>query len=324
MANKKGAQFQSQSLTTKFSRLWAAHVTACKLSFHNIAVSPLATMMTMLAIGVCLTLPISLFLGIKNVQNIGLSWQQNTALTVYLEPNTTSQQADQLIDKIKQHTYVNSAKLIPKQKALEEFISASGLKDVLGLLPENPLPDAISVDCKLSDGSTSELALLKAQLQTDPIVESVDMDAMWLENLKAFLGFGKALMYALSLLIGLGVILIVSNTIRLTLERHREEIEVMNLIGATAAFIRRPFVYRGLFYGLLGGLIATLIMNNIIYFLQRPANAVASIYHGVFVLDQLQVKDILVLLILSGGLGWLGAIVAFWQQFRSISKEGNY
>ncbi|HRE32933.1 MAG TPA: FtsX-like permease family protein, partial [Candidatus Berkiella sp.] len=170
------------------------------------------------------------------------------------------------------------------------------------------------MELNTKQSTRSELLLMKNTLSKMSGVKSAAFDYDWLEKLALFLSFGKTLAHLLYLLIGLGVVLMVGNTIRLSLERHREEMEVLNLIGATRAFIRRPFLYRGMLYGTFGGMIALLVTYCAVYTLTSPAQQLLSLYQGIFTLENLTFYDTVAFLVASILLGWLGAVFAFVQQ----------
>lgn len=295
-----------------------AHLMAFKISFRNVAIAPLTTFLSIAAIGACLTLPMGLYLFIKNIQQLSHGLDQGSALSLYIEPKSTPEQMEQILTKIKEYPFVEKVTQLTPEKALQEFKQTSGLQDILALLPENPLPAVISLQMNTRDLSPEILMTMKNTLAKLPGVKEASFDYEWVEKLQSFIALGTTLAHLLYAVIGLGVILMVGNTIRLALERHREEIEVLNLIGATKAFIRRPFLYRGALYGGLGGLIAALIISLMLACLKPYTDQLASLYHSVFTLENLQFYDTVTLLAASSGLGWLGAILAYKQQDRSL------
>ncbi len=298
-----------------------AHVLAFKISFRNLSLTPFATLMSMAAIGVCLSLPVGLYLTIKNVQHFSQGWEEGAAISLYTDAKSTPIQINDLMDKIKAYPFVDKTSYIPPEKALKEFQETSGLKDTLALLPSNPLPGVINIQINTDKATSNEITQMKAALEKQPQVKQAVFDYEWVTKLNAALSFGKTLMHCLYLIIGLGVILMVGNTIRLALEHHKDEIEVLNLIGATTAFIRRPFLYRGVLYGGLGGVIATLVINQASSTLSAQAQHFESIFAGAFLLENLSFYDTVLLLTASAGLGWLGAAIAFAQQHRLLARE---
>ncbi len=314
---KTGAKTQNISWLQHLLVYLNSHFLAFTISFRNLSLTPFASFMTMAAIGVCLSLPVGLFLFIKNIQQISGGFDQGSAISLYIDAKSTPQQIDAIIQKVKQYPFVEKTTYLSPEKALNEFQETSGLKDALSLLPENPLPGVISIEINSKRTTQAELTAMKETLAKLPQVNQAVFDYEWVEKLNGFISFGKILVNCLYFIIGLGVILMVGNTIRLALERHKDEIEVLNLIGATVAFIRRPFLYRGALYGGLGGIIAILMINTMTYTLEGPALELSSLFHGVFFLENLSFYDTVLLLIASSGLGWLGAAIAFAQQNRT-------
>ncbi len=309
------------SLSQRIYRYFLAHIMAFKISFRNLSATPFATLLTMAAIGVCISLPVGLYVIIKNAQHFSQKWDEGSALSLYIEPKATTKQIDALVAKIKAYPFVEKTNFISPDEALTEFQETSGLKDTLALLPENPLPGVINIQINTELSSLDEIQRMKESLEKQAFVKQAVFDYAWVTKLNAALAFCKALTHCLYLIIGLGVMLMVGNTIRLALERHRDEIEVLNLIGATTAFIRRPFLYRGILYGLLGGIIAAVVITQVISVLEKQAFTLENLFQGVFLLENLSFYDTVLLLAASACLGWLGAGIAFAQQHRLIDRH---
>lgn len=310
-----------EDIIQKGLRYLQAHVTAFKMGFHHLAKAPLTTFMTILVIGLCLALPMSLYLFVKNIQQFSHGWDKHSSMTVYLDSKTSIQQVNEIIHKVKEYPFVKKTTYINPEAALKEFQEASQIGEILSLLNENPLPGVIAIDIDPKRTTAEQLGAMKVTLEKFPKVASASFDYDWVQKLHTLIAFGKALSHFLYLLIGMGAILMVGNTIRLALERHRDEIEVLTLVGATQAFIRRPFLYRGVLFGLLAGVLAALILRLAIMFLKSPTEELVSLYQGLFHLEGLPLGDTLLLLVISALLGWLGAMLAFMQQQRAFISE---
>jgi cell division transport system permease protein len=317
---KRNTTFSQVAWRESVHRYFTAHYMACKLSLRNLSTSPVATFLSIFAMGVCLSLPMSLYLFVKNIAHLSEGFDQGSAITLYLNPAASTKEVDAILQRIKQYPFIKKATFLGPEKTLQEFEAASGLKDTLALLGENPLPGVITMELNPKETTESELRIMKDALGKMPSVRSAAFDYDWLEKLAVFLLFGKTLAHALYLLIGLGVTLMVGNTIRLALERHRDEMDVLNLVGATEAFIRRPFLYRGMLYGAFGGIIAVLVTYIAIFTLSAPTQQLVSLYQGIFTLENLTFYDTVAFLVASITLGWLGAIVAFMQQRRTQNE----
>ncbi|MGE3318518.1 MAG: permease-like cell division protein FtsX [Candidatus Berkiella sp.] len=317
---KKRNNVPQSSWHESLIRYLTSHYMACKLSLRNLLSSPLTTFLSIFAMGVCLSLPMSLYLFVKNISHLSQGFDQGSAITLYLNPDASEREVDAILQKIKAYPFVKKATFLGPEKTLAEFEAASGLRDTLALLGENPLPGVITMELAPKETSQAELLMMKNTLAKMSSVKSAAFDYDWLDKLAVFLSFGKTLSRALYLLIGLGVTLMVGNTIRLALERHREEMDVLNLVGATKAFIRRPFLYRGMLYGALGGIIALLVTYCAVLTLSTPTKQLVSLYQGIFTLENLTFYDTVAFLAASILLGWLGAVVAFMQQRRSLNE----
>lgn len=296
-----------------------AHKIAFKLGFKNIAQTPIATLMTLLAIGIALSLPIGLHSFLKNMQSLASNFEYRGTLTVYLDKDITSVEVSYLEAQLKnKYAAIESTKYISAEAALTEFKQQANVDSILGLLPNNPLSPMIVLKLDTNKITYSQAKYIDTAIQKHPQITSADLDYEWVEKLHAFIRLGKSLVNSLSLLIGLGLIFIIGNTIRMALTQHKEELEVLNLLGATPAFIRRPFLYRGVFYGGLGALIATLIISVATWFFKQPVIELAYLYDGIIAIQRLQVTEILSIFVYCCILGGLGAYIAFYQQQKAV------
>ncbi len=314
---------QPVGLMKLIMRYVSSHVLAFKVGFRNLSRTPFATLMSIAAIGVCLSLPVGLYVIIKNVSHFSQGWEEGAAISLYVEASSSPKQIDELMRKIKAYPFVENTHFIPPEKALKEFQETSGLKDTLALLPNNPLPGVINIQINTEKATPDEIVQMKQALEKNTPVKQAVFDYEWVAKLNAALRFGKTLTHFLYLIIGLGVILMVGNTIRLALERHKDEIEVLNLIGATTAFIRRPFLYRGVLYGGMGGVVAAIVINQAGNALFSQAQHFENLFQGVFLLENLSFYDTVLLLAASALLGWLGAAIAFAQQHRLARENAD-
>tara|TARA_R110002110_G_scaffold415839_1_gene657383 strand:- start:12715 stop:13737 length:1023 start_codon:yes stop_codon:yes gene_type:complete len=296
------------------------HKVSFTLGFKNIAQTPIATLMTLLAIGIALSLPIGLHTFLKNIQSLASDFEYRGTLTLYLDKDITSVEASYLASSLK-NTYdaIENTEYVDAETALAEFKQQADVEDILKLLPENPLNPMIVLKLDTNKVTYAQAKNINAAIQTHPQVTSADLDYEWVEKLYAFIKLGKTLVNSLALLIGLGVIFIIGNTIRMALTQHQKELEVLNLLGATPAFIRRPFLYRGIFYGGLGALMATCIISIATWFFKQPVIELAYLYDGMVAIQALKITEIVSIFIYCCFLGGLGAYIAFYQQQKSVS-----
>ena len=213
--------------------------------------------------------------------------------------------------KLKQHPDISQAEFVPRDQALAQLKQTTGLADVIGGMAQNPLPDAYLVYPKKS--AAQALETLRDELQQWPKIEQVQLDSAWAHKLEALLKFGRLAVLLLAALLSLALVAVTFNTIRLQILTQRDEIEVSGLIGATRAFIRRPFLYFGLIQGLLGGATAWLIVCASLLLLNNSLADLTQLYGGSYALRSIAAGDTLTLLLFSAYLGWLGAWLSVTQ-----------
>lgn len=300
-----------------------AHHSALALSFRNLSLAPIASLVTIAAIGLCLSLPFGLYLFTQNIQKFCVNWEKGASITVYVDGKTQAQEIQNMIHTASGFSFVKNVTTLSADEALAEFQELSGMNDILQLLPENPIPAVINVQLADPFITQEELATFHQALAQYPQTEQVIFDQAWIHKLQALLSYGKTLSRFLYFIVGLGVIFVIGNLIRLSLEQHRDEMEVLQLIGATKAFIRRPFLYRGAITGCLSGVIATLILSILLLWFKSPTQEVSTLFGNVFKLDYLALSDILTILGIGTLLGWMGALIAFIQQHSALQYSGS-
>jgi len=287
-------------------------------SLGRLSQQKLATILTVLVIGIALALPACLHLLITNAQTATGNWNRAVDLTVFLKRPTSVEEAKRTADRIKQRRDVSSVELIAADEALKEFRRDSGFGAAIEALNDNPLPHTLVV--RPSEGFTTPASLdaLAADLRAQPSVEVVQLDTAWVNRLNAIL---EAIRRGLALtagLLALGVMVIVGNTIRLDIQNRRAEIEVTKLVGGSDAFVRRPFLYNGIWYGLGGGITAWIITIGVTGVLREPVGRIAGLYGSAFELGGLDLRATLILLGSGIVLGWLGSYVAASRHLRAI------
>lgn len=290
---------------------WAEHHGEVALeTLRRLLQTPLATLMTASAVAIALALPSALVVVLDNVQALGGDSRDNAAISVFLEVAVDEAEAAELGKRLQQRPEIVSATLISRADGLAEFRAYSGLTGALDQLVENPLPVVLELQLQPSALEAPALARLMAALDALPQVDFVREDAQWVQRFHAILALLRAGVAMLSILLGLGVLLVVGNTIRLEIENRRDEIRILCLIGATASFARRRFLYSGAWYGLLGGLIAWLLVGAMVWLLERQSRALAALYHAELDFHGLGIAQVSVLLSVSVLLGVLGSWIA--------------
>jgi len=222
--------------------------------------------MTMAVLGVSLSLPAALQVLVKNAENITQSWNSAAEISLFINEGRSEQSIQSLITRIKSFREVASVDYISREQALEEFQRLSGFGEALSYLDENPLPAVVSVTPSVKYSSPTGARELLRKLEREPEVSFGRLDIEWLERLQALVRLLEKTVLAIAALLVLAVVLVIGNTIRLAIMNRRTEIEIMKLVGATEAFIQRPFLYTGIWYGVIGGLLAWLIINILVWY----------------------------------------------------------
>lgn len=302
-----------QSLGQHHAR--AFFFSAGKLSSH-----PLSSLLTALVIGITLALPAALHLLVKNLDELSFSWERTVQASLFLEDSLTEKQGRDMAIRITEMPIVASAEYISRNQALEEFRRLSGFGEALDLLEENPLPAVISVQ-PTKEASTLQIQDLLKNLSLTKGVESARIDQSWLERLNAILIIVQHIVQALAVLLALAVIVTVGNTIRLDIQNRKAEIEVMKLLGATNAFVRRPFLYTGVWYGICGGIVAWLLLQIVLSVLSGPVRYLAGLYQSDFGLSGLSLDATLLLFASGILLGWFGSWWTVTRHLQAIEPK---
>jgi cell division transport system permease protein len=296
------------------------HVRTGSAAFSRLARQPFASLMTILVIAVTLALPSAMHLMIKNAQLISASWDNALDFSVYLHTGTSIEEARRLADIIRQRADVERVTLITSDQALEEFREQSGFGESLDHLTVNPLPHTLVVRPGNNHTEVS-MNLLNEELGNLPETDFVQVDTEWVRRFHAILEILQRAIVLASALLGAAIIVIIGNTIRLDIQNRREEIEVTKLIGASNAFVRRPFLYSGLWYGLGGGLLALALVRYGLFALETPVARLAGLYNSPFNVLSLTFAESLGLVGAGMVLGLLGSWVAAARHMRRIEPR---
>ncbi len=265
------------------------------------------TGMTLLVIAISLTLPATFYLALKNIQTLSDSFEETYAISLYLFPQVEIEEAEKLKKSLSSRQSIASLKVIDKSVAMEAFRQRSGFGDALGALDDNPLPIVIEVVPKPEFADPDKIQTLVAELQTLPNVEFAQWDMQWLMRLKGLIAIARRGALLLGVLLSLGVVLIVGNTIRLELQDRFPKIEIMKILGATHTFIRRPFLYRGFWLGLIGGIWAWLGTLGLYLSLSNPVARLSDLYQSQYALHFLNFRESMLLLAFSMLISMIGA-----------------
>jgi cell division transport system permease protein len=290
-------------------------------SLGRLSQQKLATTFTMLVIGVALALPAGLHMLVTNAQIATGSWNRSVELTLFFKRPTSIDDAQRVADRIKQRRDVEAVELVSAEDGLKEFRRQSGLGAAIDALNENPLPHSLVVRPRADAASPEQLNALASDLRSLPSVDIVQLDTAWVERLQAILQSAKRGLWLVAGVLALGVLVIVGNTIRLDIQNRRDEIEITKLVGGTDAFVRRPFLYNGIWYGLGGGLIAWVVAAIGVAVLRPPLQRLAGLYGSDFSLAGLDLQSTAILIAASAALGWLGSYVSATTHLRRIEPR---
>jgi len=284
---------------------------------------PLSTAMTVLVIAIALALPASFQVLVKNAREAGGSLETTKEISVFLKPELSNEVGRKIADKLRDHPQIEQTRLITKEAGLKEFQNYSGFGDALEALDFNPLPAVISIKPKDSLERPEDVEKLLAELKKSPETDFVQLDMEWMRKLHAMLAIAQRSIGVFGTLLSLAVLFIVGNTIRLELQDRQEEIAVTKLMGATDGFIRRPFLYTGFWYGLLGGVIAWLLVTFLLLLIRGPVHRLAELYGGRYELAFLSVSESAFLIALSSALGVVGSLAVVSYHLRKLEPSAK-
>ena len=282
--------------------------------------APGNTLLTLGVITVSLLIPFTIALLVDATRDLAGRWEGGHQLSAFLRPDHGNEDARKLAVWVAHRAEVKRARVITKEQALEEFRLSMGMTGLVESLGEdNPLPAVVVVVPDSHDPAT--LRVLAQALEARPEVELVQLDELWLERLAAMLSVGERVLMLVAVVLGLGVILVIGHTLRLSIEARRAEIEVEKLFGASDAFVRRPFLYHGVLYGLGGSALACLVIYVSVALLAGPTERLAALYGGGLSLSPPSVAQSMVLLSVGALLGLTGSWLSVKRHLRQIEPR---
>lgn len=317
-ANKTNKAVNRAPHDSGFTAWWNHVRAAIGFSLRRLWFNPISTWITLAAIAIALSLPTGLHLFLKNLQTLTHDSRQIPTISLFLKESTTEQQAKDRADLISELDTIDKVVLETKENALKKFSDITGFAETLKTLDNNPLPHVLVVTPNLNLASDMDETIKKLirKLKTYPEVDTVQADIEWVQRLKAIILIAQRIVFVVGFLLALTVLLVVGNTIRLDIENRKEEIDVTRFIGATRSYIRRPFIFGGLWYGLFGGIISLVIVHFSLLFLVPPVNRLSTLYGSNFTLSGLDFTMTFYILLISSLLGIIGAWVAVGRHLR--------
>lgn len=315
----EGASVAKRGALALLNAWFIRHLQTFFYALGQLSRRPFNTLMTSAVIGIALALPAGLNVLLSNAQQVTAGWDGATQISLFLKREVSETQAQALAQTLRAMPQIDSVRYISRAQALAEFKKLSGFGDALSMLEDNPLPSVLVVFPKLDEsrGAAAVQALLN-QLRARPEVDMAQLDMQWVKRIYAMMDIVRRGVWVLASLLALAVLLVVGNTIRLAIQNRRDEIVIIKLIGGTDAFIRRPFLYTGFWYGLFGGALALLLIQGALLALAGPVANLAGLYNSGFRLSGLGLLHVGALL--GGGalLGLAGSWLAVGRHLREI------
>ena len=298
------------------------HIQALLSALGRVLRRPMASLLTTVVIGIALSFPATLWLLVKNAEQVTGGIAEAIDITVYLKTEVPLEEAEKLAASLKLRNTIDEVTLIPAEQGLLEFRDRSGFGAALDALPENPLPHVLVLRPAADHSSADKVEALKTDVAGFPEVEAAQVDTQWVRRLSAILQMLEDLFAAIALMLGVGVLAVIGNVTRLEIGARRAEIEVTKLVGGSNAFVRRPFLYEGLLFGAIGGLIALAITQAVMFALDIPVARLATLYGSEFRLSGLGAAEAATLLLVGAGLGLTGAWLGAARHLSRIEARG--
>ena len=288
------------ALASAFRRLWSA---------------PLNTLLSLLVIGIALTLPAFGYVLLDNLRDLGSNVTGVQQISLFMNLDASRQEVGEIENRLRQAA-TGKWRFVPKEDALERMQASEGMAEIVASLPRNPLPDAFIVEPTNSEPEALEI--LRKEIAGWPKVAHVQLDSAWVKRFDAFLRLARLALWMLAGIFAAGLVAATFNTIRLQVLAQAAEIEVARMIGATDAFIRRPFYYFGALQGALGGLLAAALVVGALNLLAGPVGELAALYGGAFSLSSPDAVEVTALVGIGAFLGWLGAQLSVSLSLRKF------
>ncbi|MFV8836221.1 permease-like cell division protein FtsX [Aquisalimonas sp.] len=300
---------------------WGAdHARAAVGALGRLARTRLASGMTAGVLGIALALPAAFLLLLDNVERHAGDWDDGAQISLFLQMDIGESAHRELADELAGRHSIERAEVVTPDEALTEFQELSGMDAALAMLDDNPLPPVIVIHPRRGTDATS-LETLTNELSDHGAVDRARLDLEWVQRLQAIMELLRRAAWIVAGLLGLAVIMVVGNTIRLAIENRREEIVITKLIGGTNAFIRRPFLYEGAWYGVIGGLLATILVEGGRLMLSGPLHRLAELYQTGPLLSGLGFQGIVAVWAVGIGLGLAGSWIAVGRHLASIEPR---
>jgi cell division transport system permease protein len=297
------------------------HAHALFSSLGRLVASPFTSIMTIAVLAIAISLASGFYILVMNLQQFTGSLETSNQISLFLREDVSDSHANKLADTIRQNPDVQSVALITRERGLAEFQTYSGFGAAINALENNPLPIVIQVLPKNSLEDKQGLENLLKNFQQSPEVDFAQADLQWIERLQSILEVARLFAILLNLMLGLAVLFVIGNTIRLELHTRRDEVAIAKLVGATNSFILRPFLYSGFWIGFISGVSAWFIVNVLMLILRQPVEKLSGLYDDSFHLLFLSFTDTLALIFISSALGVISSWFVVIYQLRQLKPE---
>lgn len=292
------------------------HAHALFSSLGRLTSTPFTSIMTIAVLAIAISLAGGFYLLLANFHQLTGNLETTAQISLFLKDTVSDERANKFVDDLKQNPDIQDVKLITKEQGLAEFKTYSGFGAAITVLEENPLPIVIQVLPKNTLQDKQELSNLLEKLQQSDKVDFAQVDMQWVERLQSIMRVAERGATLLNLMLGLAVLFITGNTIRLELHNRRDEVMIAKLVGATNSFIRRPFLYSGFWIGFISGVTAWFIVTIMMLILKQPVEALSELYDGKFHLVFLSFTETLALIFVSSLLGVVGSWAVLMYQLQ--------
>ena len=271
---------------------------------------PFTQVLTFGVLALALALPTMGHLALKNLRYLSAAAAQPGDVSLFLRPEINLAGATALQNRIQTSDLVKAVSVKTPDEALAEFKQLTSFTDALNALDANPLPFVLVVELGRETLQSGNAMALVEQLRANPEVEIAQFDQEWLFRLKAILALAERAIWVFGALLALTVLLVIGNTIRLELAARADEIQIMKLVGADNAFVRRPFLYSGFWFGAIAALLALALLAATVWLLTPAVQNLARSYGSEFQLQGLSLVESAFVFICGTALGWVGALIA--------------
>lgn len=310
-----------QRLVEKFHAYLLNHAHGLFSSLGRLSRAPFTSAMTILVLAVAISLAGCFYIVVANIQQLTGNLQASNQMSLFLKEHVTETAGQKMADQLAQNSNIETIKFISKKQAMDEFKANSGFGDALNALDNNPLPNVIQVLPKDVLDSREAIDNLLAEFKQIPQVEFVQVDMQWVERLQTIMMIASRGVTVVGILLGFAVTFITGNTIRLELHNRQDEVLISKLVGATHAFIQRPFLYTGFWLGFIAGFSAWLIITIMLLILESPVEKLSSLYNSSFELLFLSFSEFILMLMIASLLAVLGSWAVLHYQLRQLKPH---